>query len=82
MLRKIYMYVCVCVCASCSVVSDSATPWAVAHKSTGVGSHSLLQEMFLTQGSNLGLLQYVYIYILNLGSWVTAYTLFILLITI
>ena len=48
-----------------SVVSDSATPWTVAYrllrpwdfpgKSPGVGCHFLLQRIFLTQGSNLGL---------------------------
>ena len=26
------MCVCVCVCVSCSIVSDSATPWTVAHQ--------------------------------------------------
>ena len=51
---------------SASVVSDSAIPWTVAHqaplsvnspdKNTGVGSHSLLQRIFLTQGSNPDLL--------------------------
>ena len=51
---------------SCSVVSDFGTPWTVAHpllcpwnspgKNTAVGSHSLLQGIFLTQGSNPGLL--------------------------
>ena len=45
----------------------TATPWTVAHqaplsmefsgKNTGVGSHSLLQRIFPTQGSNRGLLQ-------------------------
>ena len=49
-----------------SVVSDSAIPWTVAArllcpwnssgKNTGVGYHSLLQRIFPTQGSNLGLL--------------------------
>ena len=49
-----------------SVISNSVTPWTVAHqaplpwnspgKNTGVGSHSLLQEIFPTQGSNPGLL--------------------------
>ena len=44
------------------------TPWAVAHqaplsmefsrKNTGVGSHSCLQGIFPTQGSNPGLLHY------------------------
>ena len=53
-------------CKSCSVVSDSLQPhglqparflcpWNSPGKSTGVGSHSFLQGIFLTQGSNLGL---------------------------
>ena len=64
------------VCVSCSVMSDSATPWTVAHQAplymgfsrqeywsgllfpstVGVGSHSLLQGIFPTQGLNPGLL--------------------------
>ena len=58
--------VCVCVCA-CSVVSDSLgphglypasllCPWDSPGKNPGVGCHFLLQEIFLTQGSNPGLL--------------------------
>ena len=49
-----------------SVMSDSLRPhglyptrlclWDSPGKNTGVGSHSLLQGIFLTQGSNLGLL--------------------------
>ena len=49
-----------------SVMSDSATPWPVAHQAslswnspgenTGVGCHFLLQGIFPTQESNLGLL--------------------------
>ena len=49
-----------------SVLSNSVTPWAVLHwpfypwnspgKNTGVVSQSLLQGIFLTQGSKLGLL--------------------------
>ena len=49
-----------------SVGSDSVTPWTVAYqalppwdfpgKSTGVGCHFLLQEIFPTQGLNPGLL--------------------------
>ena len=31
-------------------------PWSSPGKNTGVGCHSLLQEIFLTQGSNLCLL--------------------------
>ena len=51
---------------SCSVMSDSAIPWTQARlaplpwnspgKNTGVGCPFLLQGIFLTQGSNLGLL--------------------------
>ena len=53
-----------CESASCSVVSDSATPEIVAHqaphpwdsagKDTGVGCH-VLQGIFPTQGLNSGL---------------------------
>ena len=35
----------------------SSDPWNFPGKSTGVGSHFLLQGIFLTQGSNLCLLQ-------------------------
>ena len=49
---------------SCLVVSDPATPksppglcpWNSAGQNPGVGSHSLLQGLFPTQGSNPGLL--------------------------
>ena len=51
---------------SCSVMSDSVTPWTVAHQaplSLGFsrqeywrGLHALLQGIFPTQGSNLHLL--------------------------
>ena len=51
----------------CSVMSvSSVTPWTAAHqvplsmdssgKNPGVGSHSLLQGIFLTKGLNMGLL--------------------------
>ena len=42
-----------------SIVSDSLQPhelWNSLDQNTGVGSHSLLQGIFPTQGSNLGLL--------------------------
>ena len=53
--------------AAHSVVSDSLEPqelsparlpcaWDSPDKNTGVGSHSLLQGIFLTQGLNSGLL--------------------------
>ena len=47
---------------SCSVVSNSLqpngldSPWNSPGQNNGVGSHSLLQGIFPTQGSNLGLL--------------------------
>ena len=50
------------VCESCSVVSDSfwphglCSPWNSPGQNTGVSSHSLLEGIFPTQGSNLGLL--------------------------
>ena len=55
------------VCFSCSIVSDSLQPcglqpnrllypWNSPGKNTGVGSHSLLQGIFLTQESNPGFL--------------------------
>ena len=51
---------------SCSVVSDTLRPhglypsrllcpWDSSGKNNGVGCHSLLQRIFPTQGSNLGL---------------------------
>ena len=49
-------------CESCSVVSDSLQPyelyipWNSPGQNTGVSSHSLLEGIFPTQGSNLGLL--------------------------
>ena len=49
---------------SCSVMSDSLwscgllCPWNSPGKNTGVGNHSLLQGIFLTQGSDLGLLHF------------------------
>ena len=47
---------------SCSVLSHSSQPhglhslWNSPGQNTGVGSLSLIQGIFLTQGSNLGLL--------------------------
>ena len=34
-------------------------PWDFPAKNTGVGCHALLQRIFATQGSNLGLLNYM-----------------------
>ena len=51
-----------CESESCSVVSDSLrphglySPWSSLGQNTGVGSLSLLQGIFPTQGSNPGLL--------------------------
>jgi len=36
-------------------MTDSATPWSSPGQNTGVGSLSLLQGIFPTQGSNPGL---------------------------
>ena len=52
---------------SCSVVSNSLrphglySPWNSPGQNTGVGSHSLLQGIFPTQGSNPGLPHYRWI---------------------
>ena len=35
--------VCVCACVSCSVMSDSATPWTVVHQATVDSVHGILQ---------------------------------------
>ena len=67
-LSCVCVCMCVCVCViSCSVVSNSLRPhglqparflcpWDSPGKNTKAGSHSLLQGIFPTQGSNLGLL--------------------------
>ena len=66
----IYICVCVCVCVKAIVGQSCLTLcnlwiavcqallclWNSLGKNTRVGSHSLLQRIFLTQGSNLGLL--------------------------
>ena len=55
------VYVCVCVCEGCSVMSSPLqphglySPWHSPGQNTGVGSLSLLQGIFPTQGSNPGL---------------------------
>ena len=60
-------YLCVRACSTSSVMSNSLKPyglqptrllcpWNSPGKDTRVGSHSLLQGIFPTQGSNLGLL--------------------------
>ena len=58
--------VCVCVCESLSCVQllvtpmdyslpgSSGSPWNSSGKNPGVGCHSLLQGIFLTQGSEPG----------------------------
>ena len=62
-IKSLFCNVCVCVCDSCSVMSDSLQPhglqparllhpWDFPGKNTGVGCHSLLQGIFLTQGLN------------------------------
>ena len=46
----------VLVTLSCNDMDDLLCPWNSLGKNTGVGSHSPLQGIFLTQGSNPGLL--------------------------
>ena len=70
-----------------SVVSDFMTPWTVAcqvllsgdspGKNTGVGCHALLQWLFLTQRSNLGLLhcRQILYYLSHQGSPLSSYNL-------
>ena len=68
---KKFIHVCVCVCVVLllSRIQLLATPWTTQptsllcprnslDKHTGVGSHSLFQGIFLTQGSNPSLLHY------------------------
>ena len=56
--------VCVCVCWSfshvwlCYPTGKLLYPWTSPDKNTGVGCHSLLQEIFPTQGSNPCLLHW------------------------
>ena len=67
-------------CQSLSCIWLFVTPWTIVHqaplsmefpsKNTGVGCHPLLQGIFLTQGSNLGLLHCRQIlYSLNHQGW-------------
>ena len=44
-----------CESERCSAVSDSVTPWNSPGQNAGVGSCSLLQGIFPTQGSNPGI---------------------------
>ena len=54
--QSVYPSTIVCVCESHSVVSDSATSWTNSPgQNTGVGSRSLHQGIFPTQGLNPGL---------------------------
>ena len=59
---------CVCMCVGCTAVSSSLPhhglyptrlpcPWSSAGKNTGVGSDSLFQGIFPTQGLNPGLMR-------------------------
>ena len=67
--EAVCVFVCVCVCVHAHLVSQSCLtlcdpmnhspllgPWNSPGKNTGVGNHSLLQGIFLTQGSNSCLL--------------------------
>ena len=65
--KQTQICVCVCVCVNHSIVSSSLglhglqptrllCPWNSSGKNIGVGCHSLVQGIFLTQGQNLSLL--------------------------
>ena len=64
---SVYLYMCVkvkmLVAQSCPTLCDpmdySLCPRDSPGKNTGLGSHSLLQGIFLTQGSNPGLLAWL-----------------------
>ena len=63
------MCVCVLVSQSCLTLcnpmnysSPGSCSWNFPGKNTGVGSHPLLQGIFPTQGSNLGLLHCMQIF--------------------
>ena len=52
---KLLSHVWLCDTMDCCLPGSSGdSPWSFSGKSTGVGYHFLLQEIFLTQGSNLG----------------------------
>ena len=63
-VSQLYLaYVCAKSCLTlqdpmdCSLPARLLCPWNSPGKNTGVGCHALLQGIFLTQGSNLNLLQ-------------------------
>ena len=47
---------CPTVCHPIDLPTRLLCPWNFPSKNTGVGSHSLLKDIFLTQGSNPGIL--------------------------
>ena len=49
---------CPTLCNPMDCSPPGSCPWGFPHKNTGVGTHSFLQGIFLTQGSNPGLLYY------------------------
>ena len=54
-----YLYLLSCVqffVTPCTVALRLLWPWNSSHKNTGVNRHPLPQKIFLTQGTNLGLL--------------------------
>ena len=55
-LTSKHQCVCVCVCMLVTQSSSTLCLWNSPGKNTGVGCHSLLQGIFPTQWSNLGLL--------------------------
>ena len=66
--NSVIIFILLLVCQSVSLVQLFANPvsasllcpWDSPGKNTGMGCHSLLQGIFLTQGSNLCLLHLMY----------------------
>ena len=55
-VKVLVTQLCLTLCDSRTVACQASLSWDPPGKNTGVGSHSLLQGIFLTQGLNLGLL--------------------------
>ena len=66
------IYVCMLVTQQCPTICGAIVcPWYFLGKNTGMGSHSLLQGIFLTQGLNPGLphRRQILYHLRYLGSW-------------
>ena len=55
-VKVLVAQLCLTLCDPMDCSPQAPHPWDSLGKNTEVGSHALLQGIFLTQGSNLGLL--------------------------